>query len=68
MQLQFLTAKQLVSEFPFWKSVNALYMARCRGTAPPAVSVNGGTLRWRRADVEAWIASKLEQPEGAVQP
>lgn len=68
MANQFLTAKQLVSEFPFWKSVNALYMARQRGTAPRAICVNGGSLRWRRADVEAWIASKLEQPEGAVQP
>lgn len=38
---------------------------RKRGDFPPAVRVHKGQkgLRWRREDVDAWIASKIETPK-----
>lgn len=65
-EIQYLSAKQLIAEYPFWKTLGGLYMARCRKKAPPAIRV-GGTLRWRRADVEAWLAARLEPQPEAVQ-
>jgi predicted DNA-binding transcriptional regulator AlpA len=35
----------------------ALYWMRYRGTAPKAYLI-AGKLRWRRSDVEAWIAEQ----------
>lgn len=46
-------------------SVHALYMHRHRGDFPPAWRV-GRELRWRRCDVEQWIADRLESAEKAV--
>lgn len=37
----------------------AIYQQRHRGEGPPACIV-GRELRWRRQDVEAWLASKVE--------
>jgi len=41
-------------------SKSSLYGLRYVGEAPPAVKV-GSRLRWRRADVEAWMEQHLEE-------
>ncbi len=41
-------------------SKSSLYSLRYGGNAPPAVKV-GGRLRWRRADVDAWMEENLEK-------
>ncbi len=40
-------------------SPSSLYNLRYAREAPPAIRV-GSRLRWRRADVEAWIESRAE--------
>lgn len=37
----------------------SVYQLRYLGQGPPAIKL-GGRLRWRRADVDAWIAQHLE--------
>lgn len=48
-------------------SVQALYSRRSRsnGSAPPAIRI-GGALRWRRSDIDAWLAAHREDqsPDG----
>lgn len=41
-------------------SKSSLYGLRYVGDAPPAIKV-GSRLRWRRADVEAWMDENLEK-------
>jgi excisionase family DNA binding protein len=37
-----------------------VYAWRARGRGPRAVKLNGRALRWRKADVDAWLAEQLE--------
>jgi excisionase family DNA binding protein len=43
-------------------SVRTVERWRARGTGPPAVRLPGGQLRWRWADVQAWLAARGDQP------
>lgn len=40
-------------------SVPALYTMRTRGSLPPAIKVQRQLL-WRRADIDAWVATRVE--------
>lgn len=39
-----------------------------RGVGPPPVRLGPRTTRFRRADVEAWIASNVYEPEEGLSP
>ena len=43
-------------------NVNTLYQHRYRGEGPPGYRV-GGRIRYRRADVEAWLEKQADQPK-----
>lgn len=40
--------------------VNTLHVWRRRGEGPPAIKV-GGSIRYRRADVERWLAEQVDE-------
>lgn len=40
-------------------SARAVYSRRFRGDFPPAIQV-GASLRWRRADIDAWLDARFE--------
>ena len=54
-----LTLRQLAE----WLKVRpkTIYNWRAAGTGPPAAKVGGKFLRFRRADVEEWLASQVER-------
>ncbi len=38
---------------------------RSAGSGPPAIKLNGGAIRYRLADLDAWIAAQREDPDAA---
>jgi hypothetical protein len=44
-------------------SVQWLEIGRCAGYGPKHVKLNKRVVRYRRADVVAWLRSRSEQPE-----
>jgi hypothetical protein len=53
-----MTARELV-DYLRLPTLDALYTMRTRGGGPPAVRIQRQLL-FRRADVEAWLASRVE--------
>jgi predicted DNA-binding transcriptional regulator AlpA len=59
-----LTARELAGMLG--TSTAALYSARYRGDdLPPAVALGPKRLRWREADVLAWLETRQEAARGA---
>jgi excisionase family DNA binding protein len=54
-----LTMKELAAYLNV--SVSTIKDWRGRGEGPPALRV-GGSLRWRREDIEAWLNENAERP------
>jgi len=44
-------------------SAGTLYHWVSERRGPPYVRLSGGCLRWRRSDVNAWVAERVEKPE-----
>lgn len=40
--------------------VQSLYMLRHRRQGPPAIKIGAGTIRFRKSEVDAWLAQHAE--------
>lgn len=59
-----LTAEDLADQFGI--SVSSIYRMRSHGESlPRATKVGARAVRWRQADVDAWLEANLE-PEGGL--
>ena len=48
-------------------SATTIWRQRRRGQFPDPVRISSGCVAWREADVESWIASRLEASVGGDQ-
>jgi prophage regulatory protein len=48
-------------------SATTIWRLRCCGQFPDPVRISPGCVAWREADVESWIASRLEASVGGDQ-
>jgi excisionase family DNA binding protein len=64
MQDQLLTVADLARLFQVSKQ--AVYDMRYRGDLPPAVRIGRQNIRWRLADVEAWLESQTTDTSSRV--
>ena len=46
-------------------AVQTLRNWRSAGSGPPAIKLNGGAIRYRLGDLDAWIAAQREDPDAA---
>jgi excisionase family DNA binding protein len=60
---EWLTWQQIADELDI--ALSTLYNRRRRGEGPRAYSI-GGRLRVRRSDLDAWLETMADEPQGAV--
>jgi excisionase family DNA binding protein len=59
-----LTAKDLSAQTGW--SVSTIYRKRSLGESLPRAVKIGGHVRWRQADIDAWIEEQLEPERGGA--